>query len=79
MLYALAGLALAVTVQMPGPPRRHEALLLALVGLAVAAAPVAYLIQRDGRSPTWLLHVVQSFALIMVAVVVACSDGDNSP
>ncbi|MEA2147132.1 MAG: hypothetical protein QOG59_2719, partial [Solirubrobacteraceae bacterium] len=79
VLYALAGLALAVTVEMPGSPRRHEVVLLALGGFVVAAAPVAYLIQRDARSPTWLLHAVQSFALVMVAVVVACSGGPDSP
>ena len=79
VLYALAGLALAVTAQMPGPPRRHEVVLLALGGLVVAAAPVAYLIQRGGRSPGWMLHALQSFALVMVAVVVACSGGPDSP
>jgi diguanylate cyclase (GGDEF)-like protein len=79
VLYALAGVALAVTVQMPGPPHRQEVVLLALAGLVVAAAPVAYLIQRDGRTPTWMLHALQSFALVMVAVVVACSGGPDSP
>jgi diguanylate cyclase (GGDEF)-like protein len=79
VLYALAGVALAVTAHMSWPARRHEVVLLALAGLVVAAAPVAYLIQRDKRAPAGLLHLLQCFALVLVAVVVACSGGADSP
>jgi diguanylate cyclase (GGDEF)-like protein len=79
VLYALAGCALAITAHMAGPSRRHDVAVLVLAGFVVATAPVAYLIQRDGRSPSWLLHVVQSLALVMTGVVVAYSGGADSP
>ena len=79
VLYALAGIALAATARMTDVAHRHAGVLTGLALLVTGAAPVAYRIQRDERSPAWLQHVLQSFALLMVGVVVAFSGGADSP
>jgi diguanylate cyclase (GGDEF)-like protein len=80
VLYALAGVTLAVTTHLTAPADHHEGLLTGLAVLLVAvAAPVAYTIQRDARTPGWVQHVLQAFVLSAVAVVVALSGGADSP
>lgn len=79
VLYVLAALALGATAHLTRSADRHDVILTALAVLSGAAAPLAYLIQRNPRSRAWMLHALQSFALAMVAVVVALSGGADSP